>query len=172
MDHPRERFRTGWESAAHAVFVRGVPYLICLLGDRPEPARPVREFFAFARAPWHPIIVSYIFVRSILDTHEKSFHHVRIIVSFITCEALKFQTSNEKSNDATDFFVKKKKNDPFISVLFHRTVNAMVRINNRDSLAAESISPNAAGLLSLADNALNVLRLIEYLTISHALALR
>lgn len=71
MDHPRERFRTGWKPAAHAVFLRGVPYLIRLPEDCPESARLVREPFAVSREfPGILLLVgSYIFVKSILDAH-------------------------------------------------------------------------------------------------------
>lgn len=66
MDHPRERFRTGWESTAHAVFLRGVLILFAYSGT----IRNQRDLSADLSLP--SIILSvqlYFCVRSILDTH-------------------------------------------------------------------------------------------------------
>lgn len=94
-------------------------------------------------------VVSYIFVRSILNAHiqEKlSSCQVCLFRNLRSCEIPNIEREIKRRNRLF-FLTKKDRNGPLISVLLHRTVIAMVRINNRDSLAAESISPNDRGFI-------------------------
>lgn len=132
----RERFRTGWKPTAHAVFLRGVPYLIRLPEDRPEPARPVRGPFALARVPRHPIIGPQLHfcARSILGcTRTETLSScLWILPSFVTCEALKFQAAIEWKIRRRDrlFFSQKKRRRKMVlpvPVLLYRAVIKIVR---------------------------------------------